>query len=57
MTLLATSQSFFGSMGPEFLLIIIIGIATFIVQTRLKSVFNQYAEVPFARVRKGKTVD
>ncbi|HJE88881.1 zinc metallopeptidase [Rikenella microfusus] len=56
MTLLATSQSFFGSMGPEFLLIIIIGIAGFIVQARLQSVFNKYAQVPFAGGLTGKDV-
>lgn len=56
MTLLATSQNFFGSMGPEFLLIIIIGIAGFIVQARLQSVFNKYSKVPFAGGMTGKDV-
>lgn len=56
MTLLATSQSFFGSLGPEFLLIIIIGIAGFIVQARLQSVFKKYSEVPFAGGMTGKDV-
>lgn len=56
MTLLATSQGFFGSMGPEFLLIIIIGIAGFIVQARLQSVFKKYSEVPFAGGLTGKDV-
>ena len=56
MTLLATSQNFFGSMGPEFLLIIIIGIAGFIVQARLQSVFAKYSKVPFAGNMTGKDV-
>lgn len=56
MTLLATSQGFFGSLGPEFLLIIIIGIAGFIVQARLQSVFKKYSEVPFAGGLTGKDV-
>lgn len=56
MTLLATSQNFFGSLGPEFLLIIIIGIAGFIVQARLQSVFKKYSEVPFAGGMTGKDV-
>lgn len=56
MTLLATSQSFFDSMGPEFLLIIIIGIAGFIVQARLQSVFKKYSEVTFTGGLTGKDV-
>lgn len=57
MTLLATTtQGFFGSMGPEFLLIIIIGIAGFIVQARLQSVFAKYSKVPFAGGMTGKDV-
>lgn len=55
MTLLATS-SYFGSMGPEFLLIIIIGIAGFVVQARLQSVFNKYSKVPFASGMTGREV-
>ena len=56
MTLLTASQSFFGSMGPEFLLIIIIGIAGFVVQARLQSVFSKYAKVPFTGGMTGKDV-
>lgn len=56
MTLLATSQDFFGSMGPEFLLIIIIGIAGFIVQARLQSVFKKYSEVTFTGGLTGRDV-
>lgn len=56
MTLLATNQSFFGSMGPEFLLIIIIGIAGFIVQARLQSVFAKYSKVLFSGGMTGKEV-
>ncbi len=48
MTLLTASSSYFYSMGPEFLLIIAIGIVGFIVQARLQSVFNKYSKVPFA---------
>lgn len=56
MTLLAITQGFFGSMGPEFLLIIIIGIVGFIVQARLQSVFKKYSGVPFAGGLTGKDV-
>ena len=48
--------SYFGSMGPEFLLIIIIGIAGFIVQARLQSVFRKYSQVSFTGDMTGKDV-
>lgn len=56
MTLLMTDTGFLGSMGPEFILIIVIGIAGFVVQARLQSVFNKYAKVPFAGGLTGKDV-
>lgn len=45
-----------GFMGPEIMLIIVIGIAGFIVQARLQSVFNKYSKVPFAGEMTGKDV-
>lgn len=48
--------AYFGSMGPEFLLIIVIGIVGFIVQSRLQSVFEKYAKVPFASGMTGREV-
>ena len=48
--------SYFGSMGPEFLLIIVIGIAGFIVQSRLQSVFRKYSQVSFTGDMTGKDV-
>ena len=56
MTLLTASSSYFYSMGPEFLLIIAIGIVGFIVQSRLQSVFNKYSKVPFAGGLTGREV-
>ncbi len=45
-----------GFMGPEIMLIIVIGIAGFIVQARLQSVFSKYSKVPFAGEMTGKDV-
>lgn len=56
MTLLTAFSSYFYSMGPEFLLIIAIGIVGFIVQSRLQSVFNKYSKVPFAGGLTGREV-
>ncbi|WP_300728300.1 zinc metallopeptidase [uncultured Rikenella sp.] len=56
MTLLTASSSYFYLMGPEFLLIIAIGIVGFIVQSRLQSVFNKYSKVPFAGGLTGREV-
>ncbi|MCH5305408.1 MAG: zinc metallopeptidase [Rikenella sp.] len=43
-------------MRPEFLLIIIVGIAGFLVQSRLRSVFNKYSQVPFSGGLTGREV-
>lgn len=56
MTLLQTGTSFLGSMGPEFILIIIIGIAGFAVQAKLQSVFKKYSQVMFPGGMTGKDI-
>lgn len=56
MTLLAIGTGFFGSMGPEFILIIVIGIAGFVVQAKLQSVFKKYAKVQFPGGMTGKDI-
>lgn len=57
MTLSAvTDPNLLGGMRPEFLLIIIVGIAGFLVQSRLRSVFNKYSQVPFSGGLTGREV-
>ena len=45
-----------GFMQPEFLLIVVIGIAGFFVQAKLQSVFKKYSQVMFPGGLTGKSV-
>lgn len=46
----------FGGLGPEIILIIVIGIVGMIVQARLQHVFKKYSQVPFSGGLTGREV-